>query len=65
MMRLIFLQSQERKTGKYSEKNKHFQGFKYIILQIVLTKKSDKEIVELEAKHKNIFMTRIFGLNSN
>lgn len=43
----------------------YFHKFKYIILQIVLTKKSDKEIIELEAKYKNRFLTREFGLNAN
>jgi len=50
----------------YSENGeKYFHKFKYIILQIVLTKMSDKEIIELETKYKSRFMTREFGLNAN
>lgn len=46
-------------------KEAYFREFKYIILQIVLTKMSDKEIIELETKYKNRFLTKKFGLNSN
>lgn len=34
-------------------------------LRIILTKKSDKEIIEMEAQYKNRFLTREFGLNAN
>ncbi|MBR3043283.1 MAG: GIY-YIG nuclease family protein [Oscillospiraceae bacterium] len=43
----------------------YFLKFKYIILQILPFKISDKEIIEIEAKYKNRFLTREFGLNSN
>lgn len=50
----------------YDERGEeYFHKFKYIILQIILTKKSDKEIIEMEAKYKNRFLTREFGLNAN
>lgn len=44
---------------------KYFHNFKYLILQILPTKVSDKEIIEIEAKYKKRFLTREFGLNSN
>ncbi|MBO7451540.1 MAG: GIY-YIG nuclease family protein [Clostridiales bacterium] len=43
----------------------YFYKFKYIILQILPMRLSDKEIIEIEAKYKNRFLTREFGLNNN
>lgn len=43
----------------------YFHKFKYLILQILPFKISDKEIIEIEAKYKNRFLTREFGLNAN
>ncbi len=43
----------------------YFHKFKYIILQILPFKVSDKEIIEIEAKYKNRFLTREFGWNAN
>lgn len=49
------------------EKNgeEYFHKFKYLILQILATKISDKEVIEIEAKYKKRFLTREFGLNAN
>ena len=44
---------------------KYFHKFKYLILQILATKISDKEVIEIEAKYKKRFLTREFGLNAN
>lgn len=44
---------------------KYFHKFKYLILQILATKISDKEVIEIEAKYKKRFLTREFGLNEN
>lgn len=50
----------------YEEKGEeYFRKFKYLILQILPTKISDKEIIEIEAKYKNRFLTREFGWNAN
>lgn len=43
----------------------YFQKFKYIILQILPMKISDKEIIEMESKFKNRYLTKEFGLNDN
>lgn len=46
-------------------KEEYFKKFKYIILQILPTKTSKKEIDKIESKYKERFLTRIFGLNNN
>lgn len=43
----------------------YFEKFKYIILHILPMKISDKEIIELESKYKNRFLTKEFGWNDN
>ena len=43
----------------------YFYKFKYIILQILPMRMSDKEVIEMESKYKNRFLTREFGLNAN
>lgn len=48
---------------KYGED--YFKKFKYLILQILPTKVSTKEIIEIETKYKNRFLTKEFGLNLN
>ena len=50
----------------YNEKGEgYFEEFKYIILQILPMKISDKEIIEIESKYKERFLTREFGWNAN
>ena len=44
---------------------KYFHKFKYIILQILPMRLADKEVIEMESKYKNRFLTREFGLNAN
>lgn len=48
-----------------NENEKYFYKFKYIILQILPMRMSDKEVIEMESKYKNRFLTREFGLNAN
>ena len=43
----------------------YFEKFKFIILQILPLKMSDREIVDIETKYKNKFLTKVFGLNKN
>ena len=43
----------------------YFYKFKYIILQILPMRMSDKEVIEMESKYKNRYPTREFGLNDN
>jgi len=43
----------------------YFYKFKYIILQILPMRMSDKEVIEMESKYKNRYLTREFGLNDN
>lgn len=43
----------------------YFRKFKYIILQVLSLKMSDKEIISIEAKYKDRFLTREFGMNAN
>ena len=49
--------------SEYGEE--YFQKFKYIILQILPMKLSDKEILGIEAEYKDRFLTREFGMNAN
>lgn len=53
----------EKLYDQYGEE--YFYKFKYIILQILPMRMSDKEVIEIEAKYKNRFLTREFGLNAN
>ena len=48
---------------KYGEA--YFYKFKYLILHILPKKTSMKEIVDVESRYKQRFMTREFGLNAN
>lgn len=43
----------------------YFLKFKYIILHVLPMKIADKEVIELESKYKNRFLTREFGWNQN
>lgn len=43
----------------------YFLKFKYIILHVLPMKSADKEVIELESKYKNRFLTREFGWNNN
>lgn len=43
----------------------YFYKFKYLILHILPKKTSMKEIIEVESRYKQRFMTREFGLNAN
>ena len=43
----------------------YFDKFKYIVLQILPMRMSDKEVIEMESKYKKRYMTREFGLNDN
>lgn len=43
----------------------YFKKFKYIILQILPMRMSDKEVIEMESKYKKRFLTREFGMNAN
>lgn len=48
---------------EYGEK--YFDAFKYIILHILPMKISDKEIIDIETKYKNRYLTKEFGWNDN
>ncbi|WP_051638451.1 GIY-YIG nuclease family protein [Butyrivibrio sp. NC2002] len=43
----------------------YFQKFKYIILQVLPMKLSDREVIDRENAYKQRYMTREFGLNNN
>lgn len=43
----------------------YFRKFKYIILQILPMRISDKEIIDVETRYKNRFLTKEYGLNKN
>ena len=44
---------------------KNIYNFKYLILHILPKKTSMKEIIKVESRYKQRFMTREFGLNAN
>lgn len=45
--------------------DEYFYKFKYIILQILPKKISDKEVIDIEAQYKTRYLTREFGWNDN
>ena len=57
---------QRFKANGYNEfGDGYFYKFKYIILQILPKKISDKEVVDIEAQYKTRYLTREFGWNDN
>ena len=44
---------------------KHYLNFSFHILQVLPHSMSVKEVIDLENKYKEIYLTRTFGLNKN
>ena len=53
----------EKLYNEYGEE--YFSKFKYIVLHILPMKISDKEIIDIETKYKNRYLTKEFGWNDN
>lgn len=45
--------------------SEYFLEFKFILLQLLPLKMSEKEIVHIETKYKDKYLTKKFGLNRN